>query len=196
MRHKRTTLAIKKERKVTMRKKLLIIGLMLLPAGGCSSMNNTEKGLVGGGAVGAGIGALATRGNPAGALVGGALGAIVGGAAGSDQDRREDRRAYVNAVANAQAARQMSLNEIVQLTQQNTPDQIIINQIETTGSSFALRSEDITYLRQQGVSDRVVSVMQAHRYPRAVVVQQPVVLVPQPPPPPPVSVGIGVHGRF
>ena len=52
-----------------MRKKIVLLGMMLLPAVGCSGMNNTEKGLLGGGAVGAGIGALATRGSPAGALV-------------------------------------------------------------------------------------------------------------------------------
>ena len=180
-----------------MRKKIVLLGMMLLPGVGCSGMNNTEKGLLGGGAVGAAIGTLATRGSPAGALVGGALGAAVGGVAGSDQDRREDRRAYINAAANAQAARQMTLNEVVQLAQQNTPEQIIINQIESTGSNFALRADAITFLRQQGVSDHIISVMQARRYPRAVVVQQPIVIGP---PvyyePAPVSVGIGFGRRY
>jgi hypothetical protein len=183
-----------------MRKKMLIIGLMLLPAVGCSSMNNTEKGLLGGSAVGAGIGALATRGSPAGALVGGALGAMVGGVAGSGQDRREDHRAAVTAVANAQARNQMKLHEIIQMTQSNVGDETIIRQMDATGSCFQLSSEDIIELRQQGVSGRVINEMQARRSPRPVVIHQPVVIAPPPPPvyyePAPVSVGIGVRGRF
>ncbi len=175
-----------------MRRNILIIGLMLLPAAGCSSMNNTEKGLVGGGAVGAGIGALATRGNPAAALVGGALGAMVGGAAGSNQDRREENRAAVTAAVNAQAARQMSLNEVVQMSQQNASEPVIINQIETTRSNFALRSEDILYLKQQGVSDRIIQVMQTPRYSQPVVIRQPV----YGPPPPPAVVVVEPYPRW
>lgn len=177
-------------------KKFWILGLALLSATGCSSMNNTEKGLLGGGAVGAGAGALLTRGHPVGALVGGALGAAVGGTVGNGQDIREDRRNMAIAASNAQAARQMRLEEIVQLAQRRTPDDVIIRQIDYTGSVFNLRSEDIQYLQDQGVSWTVISVMQSRRYPRAVVVQPAPVYIYEPPPPPPVSVGIGVRGRF
>jgi hypothetical protein len=158
-------------------------------------MNNSEKGALGGGAVGAGIGALATRGSPGGALVGAALGAITGTVIGSAQDARQDQKAYAQAVVNAQAQRQMTLPEIVNMSQTKVPDQIIVNQINTSGSNFNLRGDDIIYLRQQGVSDFVISQMQVRRAPVAVMGPPPVVYVEQPPPPPPIGVGVGVMVR-
>ena len=73
--------------------KHLFARLTLLTAGaaftfasvGCSTMNQTEKGVLGGGAIGAGVGTLIghATGNPkTGAVVGGLLGAGVGGTAG------------------------------------------------------------------------------------------------------------------
>ena len=177
-----------------MRTKTWLIGLSLLSTVGCSAMNNTEKGLLGGAAVGTGAGALLTRGHPAGMLVGGALGAMTGGIVGSEQDRREDRKAYAQAVANSQAARQMSVNEVIQLTQQRTPDHIIIGQINSTGSVFSLTTNDILDLQNHGVSSAVIQTMQARRYSRAVVVAPPppqVVYV-EPPPPPGFVVGVGI----
>src|SRR5439155_2673506 len=103
---------------------------------------------------------------PGAMLVGGALGAVVGGAAGSSQDAREDHKkaqAYVNAQAQAQAQRQMGLNEVIQLAQRGTPDDIIIQQIQSTGSIFRLTTDDITYLQDQRVRRRVISAMQQAR---------------------------------
>jgi type II secretory pathway pseudopilin PulG len=179
-------------------------GLILLTGGtGCSGMNNTEKGLLGGGLVGPGIGALAGRGNPAAMAIGGIGGAAVGGLFGAGQDRREEHKAAVaraDAIATAQSARQMSIHEVVQLSQTQTHEQIIINQIESTGSNFNLTTNDLSYLQQQGVSPRVITVMQARRYARPVVVhERPVYVVPGPPPPPVYvepGVSVGIRGRF
>jgi hypothetical protein len=187
-------------------KKLWLSGLLILTCG-CSSMNNTEKGLLGGAAVGTGAGALIGRGNPAAMALGGIGGAAIGGIAGSAQDAREDRKkayAAAEAAANAQAARQMSINEIVQMAQQRQSDAVIIGQINTTGSIFRLTSDDVNYLHQQGVSDQVINYMQQPRYvavqPRPVVIYERPYVYPPPPPPPPVyvepGVSIGVRGRF
>ena len=85
-------------------KRTWLSGLVLLLGCGCSSMNNTEAGALGGGAIGAGLGTLfgAAFHHPlAGALVGGATGATVGGLAGRAEDRQEARD---QAVAQQQAA--------------------------------------------------------------------------------------------
>jgi hypothetical protein len=164
-------------------------GLILLTGGtGCSGMNNTEKGLLGGGLVGTGIGALAGRGNPAAMAIGGIGGAAVGGLFGAGQDRREEHKAAVaraDAIATAQSARQMSIHEVVQLSQTQTHEQT---------------TNDLSYLQQQGVSPRVITVMQARRYARPVVVhERPVYVVPGPPPPPVYvepGVSVGIRGRF
>lgn len=172
-----------------MKSKMWLAGLLILSAG-CSSMNNTEKGVLGGAAVGTGAGALIGRGNPAAMLVGGVLGAAVGGVAGSDQDRREDRKNYAVAAVNAQAARQMSLADIVQMAQQGQSDVVIIGQINTTGSIYQLTSDDVNYLHQQRVSDAVINHMQSRRY--VVVQPRPVVVYERPYYPPPPSYGVGV----
>src|SRR2546421_606400 len=144
-----------------MKTKTWLTGLLILSACGCSSMNNTEKGALGGAAVGAGTGALLTRGNPVGAVLGGAIGAMVGSSVGNNQDRREEHKAAVVAAVNAQAARQMKLEEIVQMAQSGQSDAVIMGQIQTTGSIFALTSDDVNFLHQQRVSDQVINYMQS-----------------------------------
>ena len=172
-----------------MRSRTWLTGLLILSAG-CSSMNNTEKGALGGAAVGTGLGAIAGRGNPAAMVVGGILGTAVGATVGNDQDRREDRKNYAVAAANAQAARQMSLDQIVQMAQQGQSDAVIIGQINTTGSIFQLTPDDVNFLHQQRVSDQVINYMQSHRY--AVVQPRPVYVYERPYYPPPPSYGVGV----
>src|SRR2546430_16807567 len=97
-----------------MDRKLVISGLLLVAPCGCSSMNNTERGAVGGGIIGglAGTAIGAATGHPgAGAAIGAGTGAVLGGLVGNEEDR-QDRR-----IAAAQARNQMSLNDVVQLAQ-------------------------------------------------------------------------------
>ena len=143
--------------------------------------------------------ALATRGNPIATVFGAIFGGLIGSSIGHDQDR-QDRPGQLHQgqqVAAQHEARQMSLNEIVQMSQQNVGDQIIINQIMTTGSIFALNFEDISYLKSQRVSDAVISVMQQRTVrvvPAPLYGPAPDYVVDQPPPPPQVT-GVVVIGR-
>jgi hypothetical protein len=161
---------------------------------GCSSLNNTENGTLAGGAIGAGTGAIignATGHTAGGALIGGAVGALSGGLIGHAADQQEKR-----AEERAAQARAMALNDVVSLTQQHVSDTVIINQIRSSASIFYLSGAEITWLKQNGVSDRVIMEMQATaaRYPRRVYTAAPVYGEPVyvvEPPPPPVSVGFG-----
>lgn len=173
--------------------------LILLSVCGCKSMNNTEAGAVGGGALGAGIGALAgaaTGHAGAGAAIGAGVGAITGGLIGNSQDKAEAKQKQVAADWAAHNP-PLGLPDVVQMTQQHISDDLIIRQMEVTRSYYNLRPEDITYLKSQGVSDRVVYAMQSRRGDgTATVVQgRPVVIV-EHAPPPPVAVGFGFgYGR-
>ena len=132
---------------------------------GCSGMNNTQAGAVEGGVVGGVLGTIvgaAFRNPLAGAAIGAGSGAVIGGLAGHAEDKREDQ---VKQAVAAQQAQMMTLADIVNMTQQHVPDQTIINQINSTYSNFNLTADQIIFLRQQGVSDRVISVMQYHRTP-------------------------------
>ncbi|MGH7806372.1 MAG: glycine zipper domain-containing protein, partial [Candidatus Binatia bacterium] len=63
---------------------------------GCAGLNTTQKGALGGGALGAGAGALIGRqsGHTAGgAAIGGALGALTGGVIGYNLQQGEERQA-------------------------------------------------------------------------------------------------------
>ena len=71
---------------------LLSPGLWLLT--GCDSMSHTDRGVLGGGAVGAGAGALigsATGHTGAGAAIGAGVGALSGGLIGNEIDRSEKK---------------------------------------------------------------------------------------------------------
>ena len=173
--------------------KLWLSGLMAVSLCGCGTMNNTTSGAVGGGALGAGIGALAGAavGRPLqGAAIGAGVGGLTGAAIGNTEDRAEKRQAQA-AAAYAAAHPPVAINDIVQMTQQHLSEDLILNQIRTTNSYFSLTAADITYLREQGVGERVIFEMQNRRGPAPVVVQ-PRGYVVVDPPPPPVGVGVGV----
>ena len=158
-----------------MRNKVKLIGCAILPAFlvcGCAGMNNAESGTVGGGLFGAGLGAIighACHATGAGALIGAGTGALIGNAAGRAQDRAD---AKAEAVARQTA---LSLEDVAYMTQNHTSDTLIINQIRASGAVYHLSAEQITWLKQQGVSDVVVSEMQstAYRYPQRVYVADP-----------------------
>jgi hypothetical protein len=163
--------------------------LPVLAMTGCSNMSNTDKGVLGGGALGAGIGALAggPRHAGAGALIGGATGAVAGGLIGNSADEKEKARA---AAVAASIAGPQQLQEIAQMAANHISDPVIISKVRSSGLAYQLSGSDINYLKQYGVSDAVIVEMNATaaRGPR-MVYRDPVVVVD---PPPPVAVGVGV----
>jgi hypothetical protein len=100
-----------------------------------------------------------SRGHPGSMIVGGLLGTGVGAIVGNSEDRGDNRAKC------AVAAHQMSLSDIITLSGRNTPDEVIINQINTTRSLFNLTTNDILDLQNQGVSQNVLNYMQTRRYP-------------------------------
>ncbi len=171
-----------------MKSKLWLLAFLPLLATGCSGMNNTERGALAGGGIGGligtGIGAVTGHAG-AGAAIGAGTGALLGGLAGSDADR-DDRRAKQYAAAHPP----MGIADVVSMTHNHISEEIIIRQIDTTNSAFQLTSDDIVYLRSQGVSDRVIGFMQARRVAQVQPVRQvrEIYYVEQPPP---VAVGFG-----
>jgi uncharacterized protein YcfJ len=177
---------------------LMLAVLPVLPGAGCQSMSNTDKGVLTGGALGAGAGALigGSRGRAGpGAVIGGALGAVAGGVTGAAIDNSERKQEARLAAAEAARRPALSLEEIVQLTRAGSTDEVIINQIRVSGSVYQLTGQDVLYLQNNGVRDPVIRELQATAYRpvRAVYTAVPVqpVYVVQPAPPPPVGVGVG-----
>ncbi|MFO0927294.1 MAG: glycine zipper domain-containing protein [Gemmataceae bacterium] len=179
-------------------RRCLVAGLLAtVTAGGCQSMNNTDRGVLTGGALGAiggaAIGSMAGRPG-AGAAIGAGLGAVAGGANGAAIDNAERRmQAREQAVA---ARQQLALQDVVALTASGSSDDVIVTQIRQSGSVYRLSAQDIVWLQNQGVREPVIREMQATAY-RPVrhvytaVPVAPVYVVP----PPPVGVGVGVTFR-
>lgn len=190
---------------------LALVAAVTAGGSGCAHMNNTERGAGAGALVGTAAGAMvgAATGRPvagaaAGALIGTAGGALIGNQVDKDEKRASDI-AHAQAVADARHQQQrMGIADVIGMAQAKHHDQVIINQLRKTGSSFDLTLTDLDMLKNAGVSDRVITEMQASRpavSPGRVVVRetQPVVYETPPAvvvrPAPVVYVGPGYHPR-
>jgi hypothetical protein len=192
----------------TTRISMAFVGLVAV---GCQNASHTERGAGLGGLLGAGMGAAigsASGDAGKGALIGAAAGGLLGGAAGNAEDKAEraDLVAQRDAAAAAAARPPLGITDVAGMAQQGMSDQIIINQIRTTGSSYSLSPNDIAYLKQNNVSDGVIIAMQQATPrrvvvgappPPAVIVEQPVLVPVHRPvyvaPPPAVGFGISYH---
>jgi hypothetical protein len=125
-----------------------------------------QRGTLLGGLGRAGIGALvgkATGHTAVGTAVGAGAGAIAGAAVGSQMDNNEARK-------QAAAAAQADIDpggattvDVLQMTRAGVPPQEIINYVNHAGMLDALTTQDVIYLRNQGVSSEVVQAMIAAR---------------------------------
>jgi hypothetical protein len=166
---------------------MLLVAILgtVLPSVGCQTASGT--GALAGGALGAGIGALAGgKHNGNAALAGGLIGAAAGGLAGAAVDANREKK-EAQAVAQAAAIRAPSLEQVVEMTQNHVDDAVIINQIRSSGAVYTLTAEQVVWLKQNGVSSAVIAEMQntAYRPVRRVYAATPppaVVVYEQPPP--------------
>src|SRR5208283_3361132 len=55
------------------------------------------------------------------------------------------------------------VSEVVRLAQAKVSDDIIVTYVQTSGNAYGLNADQILYLRQDGVSDRVISAMLTQR---------------------------------
>ena len=158
--------------RITHLRRIGLLGVVVAATAGsgCSTMNNTEKGAVGGGVVGTAAGAAigAATGRPLlGAAIGAAGGTATGALIGNSVDKEEKRNrdvAQAAALADAQAqSSRLGITDVIELAKAGHGDTVIINQIRSTRSTFQLSSADLNLLKTNGVSDRVIAEMQAAR---------------------------------
>ena len=171
------------------RRLMLAAMIPLFPMLGCAS-NNTDRGILGGGALGAVVGALAAGPRHAlgGALIGGAAGAALGGVAGASADNSERKMAVRQANQRA-----LALQDIVALNSSGSSDEVIISQIRNSGCVYNLRANEVIWLQDSGVREPVIRYMQAtSRMVPVYEAVQPVYVVQ---PAPPIGFGVGVQIR-
>jgi len=143
---------------------LVIACLFFIMIGlGCQSTNSgaVKGGVIGGiiGAVGGGIIGHQSGHGGEGAAIGAAAGAVTGAIIGN-QTGTPGQAATPAQATPAMSANQMSIQQIVDLTKQGVNEAVIIDRIRMSNSRFNLSTDDISYLKQRGVSLKVIDVMQ------------------------------------
>ena len=131
--------------------------ILVLFIAGCASMGEKAKtGAVAGGLIGAVAGGIIGHQSGHG-LEGAAIGGAVGALSGSVIGNRMDKKAL------AVNPDHITVIRIVEMAIKDVPDGVIISEIQRTKSVYNLTSEVITYLKENGVSDRVVDYMLSKR---------------------------------
>jgi outer membrane lipoprotein SlyB len=176
-----------------------LVGVALLSstvlACGCSSMSNTDRGALTGGAIGTGVGAAigsVTHHTAAGAAIGAITGLAAGALVGNGIDEKQKREAAERYAAEHPP---LTLQEVATMSQQGVGDEVIITKLRSSPAVYNLTADQIIWLKQSGVHECVIQEMQmTNGYPRRVYAAAPVYVVE--PEPPPVAIGIGFRGSF
>ena len=138
------------------------VAALLLSAGCQNAKTKAVEGAVIGGVIGAAgggiIGHQMGRGAE-GAGIGAAVGVLSGALIGAQMEKG-GQPAQTAQQAQVNNPNHMSLQQIVDLSKQGIHEDVIIDKIRLSNSRYALTNDDINYLQQQGVSQKVISVMQ------------------------------------
>jgi uncharacterized protein YcfJ len=143
---------------------ILCGGLIFFTAGCQSAKTRATEGAVIGGVLGAAAGGIIghqSHHGAEGAAIGAAAGAIGGAIVGSQIEKPPDSSSSTAATQTANP-NQMSIAQIVELTKQGVNEDVIIDKIRLTNSKFNLSADDLNYLKQQGVSQKVIAAMQGN----------------------------------
>lgn len=145
----------------------VLVGVVVLSSAGCAS-NKAGEGALIGGIIGAGAGAIIgnqgahrNRDRTSGALIGGAAGALGGALVGSQMKKEQPSQQQAAPAQQEYNANQLSLPQIADLAKQGVNEDVIIDRIRLTNSKYNLNQGDIDYLQQNGVSPKVIAVMQS-----------------------------------
>ncbi len=142
-----------------------VVAFVLIVYGCADNQTRVGEGAGIGGVLGAAAGGIIghqTHSDATGILIGGAVGAASGAVIGA-QIPKSNPPYTQTYTQTAPSSNQVTIQQIVDWTKEGMPGEEIINRIRATHSSYALTADDISYLRKQGVSQRVIEAMQAAR---------------------------------
>ncbi len=149
---------------MTLQARMLLIASVAVVAAGCRSPYYADRGALVGGLTGAGVGALIGEHNGnagAGALIGTAVGTLAGAAIGDTIDAEVARnQALVEQRMGRRMAAAVSLNDVVAMSQAGLSDDVISTHIRAYGVAQPPQSQDLIWLKNQGVSDAVIKTLQ------------------------------------
>lgn len=135
----------------------ICVSLLVLVAGCESNKTRVAEGSVIGGVIGAAAGGIIGHqmGRGAeGAVIGAATGAGAGALVGAQIEKPNQQPSA------AVSSTQLTVSQVVDMSQQGVSESIIIDRIRSTNSRFILTRQDVDYLKKQGVSQKVIDAMQ------------------------------------
>lgn len=142
---------------------LLLCAFVVFLNSGCqTNKSRAAEGAVIGGVLGATAGGIVGHQSHhagEGVGIGAAAGALAGAIIGS-QIAKPQQSAEPTAPAQGVSANQMTIQQVVDLAKQGAHEDVIIDKIRLSNSRFNLTAADIDYLKQQGVSQKVIDAMQ------------------------------------
>ena len=142
---------------------LLCFALLFVGLGCQNAQTRTGEGAIIGGIVGATAGGIIghqSHRGAEGAGIGAAVGALTGAVVGSQIKKPGQPTAGQPATAAVANPNQMTVQQIVDLSKQGVNEAVIIDKIKLSNSRFNLTADDINYLKQQKVSQKVIDAMQ------------------------------------
>jgi hypothetical protein len=83
----------------------------------------------------------------------------------NEKESASEESSVVPVPAAAARSSELTIDDVVKMAQSGVSMNIILRQMEITNATFDLRASDIVHLRQQGLSNRLISAMQ-ERYTR------------------------------
>jgi uncharacterized protein YcfJ len=146
---------------------LLCVCIGLLGLGCQNTKSRAPEGAIIGGVVGAAAGGIighqshsAGEGVAIGAAAGALTGALIGAQIARPGQKEQAQGSQPAAAQAAPSPNQMTLQQIADLSKQGVNESVIIDKIRLTNSKFNLTANDIDYLKNQGVSQKVIDAMQ------------------------------------
>lgn len=142
---------------------IICICVLFLNIGCQGTKTRATEGAVIGGVVGAAAGGIIghqSHHGAEGAGIGAAVGALAGAVIGSQIQKPGQASEATSTAQQSVSPNQMSIQQIVELTKQGINENVIIDKIRLTNSKFKLSVDDLSYLKQQSVSQKVIDVMQ------------------------------------
>lgn len=144
---------------------IIFVPIILFMLNGCQdAKSKAAEGAVVGGVLGAAAGGIiGHQGGHGGegAGIGAAVGAVAGGLIGSQIEKKPAQTTVPNQNPTQETLQnqEVSVLQVIELSKQGTPDDVIIDKINKTNSKFKLSAEDINYLKKQGISQKVIDAM-------------------------------------
>ncbi len=142
--------------------------VVCIAVAGCQSYrpNTVAGGLLGsttGGLMGAAIGSSEGKSGE-GALIGALAGGVTGAALGNQADQanlQQEQLATQKAMMAQQAA--VTFEQVIQMSQSGLSDEVIINQIQSSGIARRPTTNDLIQLKNSGLNDSVIGALQSTR---------------------------------